>query len=897
LEINSSEPVPGFNILSVEGTRNGASFACSGSVCSVPLLEGANDFTFWALSSWGDSSEMGTANGSVDTQPPFISGNLSGVAGSGGWFTSAVEVSASASDATSGVGSIVYSLDGAAPTGYTAPFTVGDGTHSIVFTATDVAGNSSSQTVSVNVDQGLPALTIDPPSGTTGDNGWFVSGAMISASAADGLSGLASLECSVDGGAPSVYSGPVALGDGSHTVTFIATDQAGNSASGSSTVNVDTQAPQLVLSGITSYCPGCGGPMAIDYSVGDPGSGVAEWTLSVDGTTLAGGTSAETGTIDWNGGGLPAGAHTITLQGRDLAGNVTQTDFMVTLLVPAATDVPTARSAPVRRATATRTAGPSAVPSQTPATNSSNPTTSAPTATKTNAVAAFVAPTRETQLQNAPSGAPAVTTVPGALFGAEAAAAIGAAMAVITAENKRRKEEEAKAAEESARFNANQIAIEEQRRQSAAQRAYEKKAQEELRQTFEAKIQEARNWGLNSYAEAGFREMAANQGYAAAIAALDSYIVFGMQIEAERKAEEERRKKEEEERKKEEEERKRREAEAWLAANAEKNRQAVEAEKERRRQVAAEAAAAEAEKNKPWWEKALDSVKDAADKAIKFVDDHQEAFSIGIGIAAGIIGAAAIVLTGGLAAPLLIAGVAALSAGAIVGAGTVGLNAYYGRPLDQNLIRNVGMSATTALVLSVTPSFIVAGQTIVATAVSSVGVLLGASAAVTTVLSSVAPVIGLAASVLVLGSMEVGGVGMAMADDPTISEEERQKGRDLEVLGLAGLTLGTGIFDTAESVNSAFPEGSEEAGTMPSEVRGLPPDNEKPPVSGEVKVGPASRLSEQAKGGQSLWDSNGGEWRYFPGDEYHNPHWDYNPHDSPFSAWQNTSINGLPPNK
>jgi len=152
LEISSNEPIPGFNILTVEGTRNGASFACSGTTCSVPLQEGPNDFTFWALSSWGDSSGMGTASGSVDTQPPFVSGSLSGVAGSGGWFVSNVQVSASASDATSGIGSVVYSLDGGAPAPYSGPFTVGEGTHSVVFTATDVAGNGSSTSVDVNVD-------------------------------------------------------------------------------------------------------------------------------------------------------------------------------------------------------------------------------------------------------------------------------------------------------------------------------------------------------------------------------------------------------------------------------------------------------------------------------------------------------------------------------------------------------------------------------------------------------------------------------------------------------------------------------------------------------------------------------------------------------------------------
>ena len=79
--------------------------------------------------------------------------------------------------------------------------------------------------------------------------------------------------------------------------------------------------------------------------------------------------------------------------------------------------------------------------------------------------------------------------------------------------------------------------------------------------------------------------------------------------------------------------------------------------------------------------------------------------------------------------------------------------------------------------------------------------------------------------------------------------------------------------------------------------RGLPPDGVAPPVEGECEIGPASRPSEGAKGGKSLWDPEGGEWRYYPEDKWHNPHWDYNPHDSWNSPWNNVPIGGLPPRK
>jgi RHS repeat-associated protein len=75
---------------------------------------------------------------------------------------------------------------------------------------------------------------------------------------------------------------------------------------------------------------------------------------------------------------------------------------------------------------------------------------------------------------------------------------------------------------------------------------------------------------------------------------------------------------------------------------------------------------------------------------------------------------------------------------------------------------------------------------------------------------------------------------------------------------------------------------------------GLPPPGTKPPVEHpeQCEVGPSTRGS-----GSSLWDSNGGEWRYAPGDKWHNPHWDYNPWNTWNAPWTNVPIGNLPPVK
>jgi hypothetical protein len=116
-----------------------------------------------------------------------------------------------------------------------------------------------------------------------------------------------------------------------------------------------------------------------------------------------------------------------------------------------------------------------------------------------------------------------------------------------------------------------------------------------------------------------------------------------------------------------------------------------------------------------------------------------------------------------------------------------------------------------------------------------------------------------------------------------------------EGLGDADFTNGDAPPDSAKPTIQMVDnqEGGDPSPQPPA--RGLPPEGVDPPVDGPLTPGPASRPSEAGKGGQSLWDKDGGEWRYFPGDKWHNPHWDYNGHGNPKSPWDNIPINGLPP--
>ena len=182
-------------------------------------------------------------------------------------------VSASASDNVA-VTSVEFYVDGAlAATDTTAPYSfswnttaVADGSHSLSSKAYDGAGNSgSSASVSVTVDNSIPADTTNPTTAITSpSNGATVSGTTtVSASASDNV-GVTKVEFYVDGAlaatdTSSPYSfswNTTAATNGAHSLSSKAYDAAGNigsSASVSVTVNNqagDTTPP--VISAVTS---------------------------------------------------------------------------------------------------------------------------------------------------------------------------------------------------------------------------------------------------------------------------------------------------------------------------------------------------------------------------------------------------------------------------------------------------------------------------------------------------------------------------------------------------------------------------------------------------------------------------------------------------------------------
>ena len=145
-----------------------------------------------------------------------------------GWYGSGPTVTLSPSDATSGVASTKYTIDGGAVQTYSAPFAVAtEGAHTIAYWSTDNAGNQeSAQQLTVKVD-------LNPPSSSAqitpaAQNGWYAS-PTVTLTGNDGAgSGIDHITYSVDGGAFQTYTGPLSgFTTGNHFVQFRAFDVAG----------------------------------------------------------------------------------------------------------------------------------------------------------------------------------------------------------------------------------------------------------------------------------------------------------------------------------------------------------------------------------------------------------------------------------------------------------------------------------------------------------------------------------------------------------------------------------------------------------------------------------------------------------------------------------------------
>jgi len=307
---SASDPAPSSGIASTQYVVDGGAPQAGASV-SIGA-DGSHTVYFVTTDNAGNvSAPSATLSVKIDRTPPAISTSITGgTSGLNGWYTSAVQVGATASDATSGVdpAGLQYTVDGGAPQSGSTATVAGDGTHTVVFSAHDIAGNqgSGSQTVRIDTTPPVAGFSIPAPDG---QNGWYRSAVTVSATASDATSGVASREVSQDN---ATWSPSVTIStDGVYTVYSRATDNAGNTSSNATmTVSLDTTPPtvSLVLPPTTSGWYNT--QPAISPTASDATSGVASIEYSLDGGPFQSPLAT-----------MSDGAHSFTVRVTDKAGN------------------------------------------------------------------------------------------------------------------------------------------------------------------------------------------------------------------------------------------------------------------------------------------------------------------------------------------------------------------------------------------------------------------------------------------------------------------------------------------------------------------------------------------------------------------------------------------------
>jgi hypothetical protein len=236
--------------------------------------------------------------------------------GDNGWYTSSTSLTISALDPLSGIASIEYTLDGGNWVSGSS-LVLGDGVHIVQARAADKAGNLSPATMTnVKVDTTAPSLAASI-SGISGNGGWYVADATVTASASDLTSGIALVETRLDGGAWSPGSSATLSVDGIHTLDFRATDRAGLQSTTSRMVKVDKTGPPINLSpaGTMGSSNWYTSSVSLSISAQDVTSGVASIEYNLDGGSWGPGSSLTLGDGD----------HTVEVRATDNAGNQTTT--------------------------------------------------------------------------------------------------------------------------------------------------------------------------------------------------------------------------------------------------------------------------------------------------------------------------------------------------------------------------------------------------------------------------------------------------------------------------------------------------------------------------------------------------------------------------------------------
>lgn len=229
-------------------------------------------------------------------------------------------------------------MDGITWTRYTAPVSVStQGITTIYYRSTDSEGNiETAQTQEIRIDNIAPITTADL-SGTTGINGWFTNPVKVTLAAADNPAGskVSGIQYTIDGGIQTGYIIPFTVNkEGSTTITFTSTDNAGNTESKKTQLlKIDSGVPVITITTPLDKDYLQSDTITLGFSATDMVSGIASVTAILDDISVNSGLTVDLST-------LVLGSHTIQVTATDMAGNsaLASRTFMVKA-IPATIDI------------------------------------------------------------------------------------------------------------------------------------------------------------------------------------------------------------------------------------------------------------------------------------------------------------------------------------------------------------------------------------------------------------------------------------------------------------------------------------------------------------------------------------------------------------------------------
>ncbi|GAB3569908.1 hypothetical protein GCM10027445_22450 [Amycolatopsis endophytica] len=272
--------------------------------------------------------------GEEDTTPPEVTAQVDGQTDADGNYLGSATLTLTATDDSSGVDTVEYTLDDDNYRSYDGPVTITTpGAHNVHYRATDKAGNAAEpKTLVVNVVQNSDDTTAPTATATVdgeqNDEGHYVGSATVTLAATDTGSGVDAIEYTRDGGAYTAYSQPIVLTEtGEHTLTYRARDKAGNTSEPQTlTVTVDP-----LGDGVAPYVTA-----DLDGEVNTEGSYVGKATLTLAANDTDSGVASVEYDLDGAGYvryGQPVtltgvGTHMLHYRATDRAGNVSAVQML-----------------------------------------------------------------------------------------------------------------------------------------------------------------------------------------------------------------------------------------------------------------------------------------------------------------------------------------------------------------------------------------------------------------------------------------------------------------------------------------------------------------------------------------------------------------------------------------